>query len=142
MTVDSSGRRINPAQPGFYSIGMSSDVFNANTGAASYMYGGTATYNESSSYNSSNGRFTAPIAGRYLVFCAVLVNSGSGRLEGNISVNGSSRMNFNGTGSTYDGPSAIGVFNLNAGDYCTVQRQSGTAYNNHSQNYFGAYLLG
>ena len=61
--------------------------------------------------------------------CSVLVNTGTGRLEGNISKNNTNTLvNFNGTGTTYDGPSCSCVANLAANDNVRVKRQSGTAY--------------
>jgi hypothetical protein len=144
MRVDSSGRVTTPSQPAFMITEMSVTIFNANTGAASYLNGGTARTNVGSVYNSTNGRFTAPIAGRYLITLGVLVNTGTGRLEGNVRVNDVAYgLSFNGTGTTYDGPTATAVLTLNANDYVTVSRDIGTAYsNNHSNTYFGGYLLG
>jgi len=76
--------------------------------------------------------------------CGVLVNTGSGRLEGQINKNDSTTLiNFNGTGTTYDGPSGTCVVYLVANDNVRVKRGSGTAFPNvHGNLYFWGRLLG
>jgi hypothetical protein len=123
---------------------MSTTVFNANTGATSFLNGGTVHYNQGSGYNSTNGRFTAPVAGTYIITAAVLVENLTGRLEANLLLNGATaRISLNGTGTVYDGPVLTTVISLAANDYLTVSRVSGTAYASAHQNtYFSGYLLG
>ena len=141
MIIDRQGYVTTPNTASFYSSGMSGSSYDNGT-----MTGGLsgASHNIGNHYNSSNGVFTAPIAGRYLTGCGVLVENGSGRLEGNISKNNSTVVvNFNGTGTTYDGPTATAIVNLAANDTLRVKRQSGNAYNsNHGQHYFFAHLIG
>ena len=141
MYVHAAGYVTTPNTASFYSSGMSGSSYDNGT-----MTGGLsgASHNIGNHYNSSNGVFTAPIAGRYLTGCGVLVENGSGRLEGNISKNNSTVVvNFNGTGTTYDGPTATAIVNLAANDTLRVKRQSGNAYNsNHGQHYFFAHLIG
>ena len=73
-----------------------------------------------------------------------MVQNGSGRLEGNISLNNSTAVvNFNGTGTTYDGPVAVAIVQMSANDTLRVKRQSGNAYDpGHGNHYFFAHLLG
>jgi hypothetical protein len=140
IDIDIAGRALNSNQTAFMQVtltGYNSQGFLSGTGS-------TYNLNRGNGYNATTGRFTAPVAGTYLLTCGILVETGTGRLEGNISINGSARINFNGTGTTYDGPTGILVTFMNAGDFARVNRQSGTAHSNgaHPQTYFGGYLLG
>ena len=84
--------------------------------------------------------------GLYLVTGSVLIQSGTGRLEGNLEYhNGSSWNNyvaFNGTGTTYDGPTFTCMIPLKEGYHIRIGRNSGNAYDpTHSNHYFGVHLL-
>ena len=139
MQITAQGYVLKGNTPGFLQRNMDGTYYNQGT-----LRGGTNQYNTGNHYNTSTGIFTVPVSGRYAVGCGILVSSGTGRAEGNISLNNSTRIVcFNGTGSTYDGPNAHVIVNLAANDTLRVNRQSGTAYPyQHDNSYFYAYLIG
>ena len=65
LKIDGAGRITMPAQPGVSAVQYSGN--NSSSGTYRVMYFNTFEYNTGSHYNSSNGRFTCPIAGKYLV---------------------------------------------------------------------------
>ena len=138
MRIADNGAITKPYQPAFSITGINGATFNSGA-----VTGGTVSIDNYSGYSTSTGRYTVQVAGKYIIFCSILVSTGTGRLEGNIAVNGVGTISFNGTGTTYDGPVGVMVVQLNVGDYVTVQRTSGTAYaSGHGQNYFMGYMLG
>ena len=139
----------NPSGPptcGVFVKNMTGSTYDNGTlssGTVVYQYAPTG---QNSPYSTSNGNFTARVNGLYLVCGGVLVQHNTGRLEGRLEwYNGSSwqtYVNFNGTGTTYDGPTFTCMIPLKEGYALRMKRDSGNAYNSaHPQNYFGVHLL-
>jgi len=69
LTIDSSGRILTPARPAF----MARRTSNQSSGIVIFD---TAMINQGSHYNTSDGKFTAPIAGLYTFSSVVLSRLG------------------------------------------------------------------
>jgi hypothetical protein len=143
MTIDTSGRVTMPYQPSFMAYG------SWNYQASTYIWQGFATvdHNIGSHWNNNIGRFTAPIAGRYMIYAtahhsaistyhlwAFLKNGGLGGGNWVQSYDANS-----GSATT----SKQQVFNLAAGDYLEVASNA-TYANGYTGGYVavGVYLIG
>lgn len=106
----------------------------------------TVEHNIGGHFNSSNGRFTAPITGRYLMsFHGFRQDGQSGNWVVEYFINGSvrqSRSYDDSDSSTGYGPntSIVDVFSLSAGDYVTVNVTSGNLHGNDNCFFSGHFL--
>ena len=88
LTIDSSGRILTPARPMFYATG---PIGSPPSGVASdndIVFPNT-DFNVGNHYNTSTGKFTAPIAGFYQFHTSVMGDSSSARMMLRIFLNGS-----------------------------------------------------
>ena len=154
MRIDSSGRVTMPYQPAFRAF-RSSSVSVATSGVV--VFDSTST-NIGSNYNTSNGRFTAPVAGMYQFNMQVLLESLSNGnqcecsmfLNGGGTYNFGPRVKYQADYTGWDGyVSLIGTISiyLNASDYVQVSQQSGgtrTIYGNAGGVWstFSGFLIG
>ena len=126
LTIDSIGRVKMPNQPAFFAHGGTNIV--KGTGSHDVIFSSTDSINRGSHYSTTNGRFTAPVAGAYFFTAAV-------RLDGANVQYFRIRLTRNG-GDSYSRPHAIydlgtnydpryhtvqvsGVINLGVNDYVT-----------------------
>jgi len=140
LDIDNAGRITAPSQPFFYIRGAGVNWTSTNQGDAPFN---NVIYNRGSHFNTTNYRFTAPVAGVYAINFCFFSNGGSaGRLS--IKLNGAgyfdSQNQYNPSGFT----TWSGNVYLNANDYLTVgdwQNFSGcVVYMGHA--HFSGYLLG
>ena len=145
MKIDSSGRVTMPYQPAFY-------VYNLNfpgSGAAGTASGGSVSVNIGSHYSTTDGRFTAPIAGTYM-FSMMTQAYDSGNTSGNYQTAVFRKNGSNIGGETYhgwqpnDGNNHVQAQNtiivtLSANDYIQAYVQYGSR---DIQNFFCGYLIG
>jgi hypothetical protein len=133
MRIDSSGYVTKPYQVAF-------NAYNAASGDP--VLWATANLNIGSGYNTGTGRFTAPIAGRYLIYISLHAGAGLGRADFRLKVNGGDREGGAASqSSTYTQGTGIAVLQLAASDYVTVQALASFS-NVQALSYFGGYLLG
>ena len=132
MRIDSAGRLTKPYQPAFCVSG--------TTFSGTDFLGTTITTNVGSHFNVSNGRFTAPISGMYLLsFALTTEDSNSHFIE--IAVNGSNVANRQLTyGVAFQSATQFVIVNINAGDYAIARRRD-TGYAVYNA-VFSGYLLG
>lgn len=118
MTVDSSGFVKMPFQPAFHAT--RDTAFNAGSGVIVFP---TTITNIGSGYNNSTGRFTAPVAGTYLIMTSFFTNIANAAIDFRINVNGGNVGGNATTGTTTvtrDCHAYI-VYTLAINDYVTIE---------------------
>ena len=115
---------------------------------------GTVYVNKGSHYSTSNGRFTAPIAGTYLFYMSYIKNGSLSVHRRGFIKNGSTTDLFpNGRQLRLDADSSGGqqygdngylimMTTLAANDYIQVYQSAGNSYGAHEYEVFGGYLIG
>ena len=141
-----------PSQPCFHAYGATSGTSNADV-----IFGNTYV-NVGSHYSTSNGRFTAPVAGVYLFFWGAIGNNNNDVYRYWIMKNGSKniansnndihlRLDTTGTGSEYEFGTRVQMLSLAANDYVQINFKadsSNSTYIGSNDDYmnFGGYLIG
>lgn len=119
--IDSSGNITAPNQPSFFAY-MSAN-FSIGVGSTKYTLD-SVQHNTGSHYSTSTGKFTAPVAGKYLFLCNLAINNTGANpsyLSPGIRVNNSS-IYYNGWDSKMSGTGYISnsnqiIIELSANDY-------------------------
>jgi hypothetical protein len=142
MRLDSGGRVTMPFQPAFAAYDLTFPSGTSGVGT-----GGTVLSNIGSCYNSSNGRFTAPVSGTYLFNLSVQAfNSGSTTyVNVSLQVNGSTTVGsfVTGYGGTFNNHTQVTgsvIVYLNATDYAQIFVNYGAR--SGAQNTFNGFLIG
>ena len=141
LRIDSNGQVTKPSQASFAAM-KSGNAYSLNGQVFPFD---TTTHNVGSHFNTSNYRFTAPVAGRYLfTFYSILNSSGQGRYE--ILINGSAdqngtRVHMTPNTSNWDHVSTSWILNLAANDYIQMYSQTNTGWHGgHWQRFCGELL--
>jgi hypothetical protein len=143
MRIDASGRVTTPFQPAFIAKGLASQTTYTRNQVVVFN---TVAYNVGSSYNTANGRFTAPIAGLYAFTFQLYLNPGNTNAPIGFTINGTMEIFFlqnvalNGIGLSTQ-------ISLAANDYVEVRVRdvvggSATIFNGGDHTQFTGHLIG
>ena len=143
LTIDSSGRVLIPQLP-CASVGLTT----ANTKDTSNPYTSTGTIifddvflNQGSVYDTSNGRFTAPVAGVYELSVSLLQDDDGtvGALDIRFSKNGTDINEgsnpYSSNDTKYHTVSWVRLIDLSANDYLTMRLVTGGLFINANSFY-------
>ena len=146
MRVDELGRVTKPAQPCFSGLNATGSGAGSAGTAEKMKYHATGARNFANvgdMHNTSNGRFTVPVAGNYIFFFTNLqTNDKYAHLYKNGSMVGGSGSSLSYTGDGgYNDLSAGGIITLAANDYVQFAYEgSGQTYQNEHGSCFFALL--
>jgi len=149
MRIDSAGRVTMPYQPAFVAYNAPATL----TNNAVIVWDSTAL-NRGSVYNTSNGRFTAPVAGLYQFFASVRIENSVGtatyhrvsfRHNGSDIYWSKSRLNPRTVTGYYTHAASDQIIDMSAGDYVDVKFEasfSSCSTSSRTEHVFYGYLIG
>ena len=146
--VDSSGRVTMPYQPGFESVLTSTSGSVQYTSINSEIVFNSTNSNVGNHYNTSTGRFTAPVTGNYMFYMFGMTTATTWynfRKNGSPVTYPTHPYSISGTGSDWAQSSGMTIISLNVGDYVSVftgGAGSGIYGGGNNHNVFVGYLLG
>jgi len=146
LRISNTGSVITPAQPGFYAR-RSTAGDNRAVGVQEWVISGTSSYNTGSHFDVSNGRFTAPVAGKYLFIAQPGYKQTGSDLQFYFRINNASisepvRLIDNGDDLvSHSAVTGSIIFNLALNDYVDIY-VGHLHHVNTTMNYFTGYLLG
>lgn len=142
MRIDTNGAVTKPYQPAFIAKGLAAQTTYTATQVIIFN---TAAYNVGSGYNTSNGRFTATVAGLYSFSYQIFLNPGNANTPVGFYKNGTLEIFYNPQTTMY-GMGLTALISLAAGDYVDVRVRSGggnvVVFNGGDHTQFRGYLVG
>ena len=144
MRINSNGVVTKPNQPCAFYVGLNNSHTNNATNNTETLVFATVKRNEGSHYDTSNGRFTAPIAGTYLVGVNILIddNASNAARSADLQKNGSgyATLTYDRNGGDYIGMSGTGIIELAVNDHITIRGTAGI--HTGGETNFWVYFLG
>jgi hypothetical protein len=144
MTIDTVGRVTKPNQPAFC---VYKDQSSWALAAGDTFVFNTAEFNVGGHYNTTNGRFTAPVTGTYVFHFFSIYTGNAGNDYIQMYKNGA-RINVgdvhftNSVGSQWDAVHYSRVIQLNANDYVYMRTGSGHTFHGNNWGGWSGYMLG
>ena len=140
MKINSNGQVTTPSQPSFAAY-RAQDSF---TQSGVIVFNATR-HNIGSHYNTSNGRFTAPVAGRYQFnFYSIILGSYNSAYY-SIRINGTAGkgnyVHVSKNVSGWDNVCTTWILNLNASDYVDINSNSSINWHGNDWQLFSGELL-
>ena len=155
LRIDSSGRMTLPYQPSFRAYATTAQTPGSQVTIIFNNDSATNMFNIGSHYNTTNGRFTAPITGVYVFQVQLLFSGQTAGTGGDTAIykNGASIISFNRRRYTADATGYGGylesattnILKLTAGDYITVVNDASSRVlyvNDPNWTHFAGWLLG
>ena len=152
MTIDSAGRILTPARPAFRAkfsasgtLAAGGDMGGGNSVlvADDITTSGFGLHNVGSHYSTSNGKFTAPIAGLYFFQFNIYQNNAADcEIDFYLGAQNLGNGRFYASGDSYSTCNASTTLMLSASDEVTIRVQVGTAYFNQTVSNFSGFLIG
>jgi hypothetical protein len=148
LRIDSSGRVTKPYQPGFEAVLTSTSGSVQYTSVNSEIVFNSTNSNVGNHYNTSTGRFTAPVTGNYMFYMFGMTTATTWynfRKNGSPVTYPTHSYSTSGTGSPWAQSSGMTIISLNVGDYVSVftgGAGSGIYGGGNNHNVFVGYLLG
>ena len=148
LNVSQSGYVTTPNQPAFYVQHTAAAGVNAASGTVVILT--AVQFDRTSSYSTSTGRYTAPIAGCYQFFFGT-IKSDSGRQPDSFvsrfrlrknGVNFSTELRLSENGGYGDSTSMVAMVNLAAGDFVDIFITDSGGWYGSTYAHFGGYLIG
>jgi hypothetical protein len=139
MRIDSTGAMTRPNHPCF-------DVTATGSSLSGTIIFNTVNIDNNSNYSTSNGRFTAPVAGSYLFYTMYIKQNSTAVMRRRFDKNGAAALGGRhirlDSANQYDHGSMTIIIDLAAGDYVTVNQFAGTSYGGVEYESFGGHLIG
>ena len=142
MIFEQGGRVTIPGQPSFAAYKST----NSYTQSGVIVFDSTR-HNIGSHYNTSNGRFTAPVAGRYQFTFYSIIKGNYSNAYYSIQINGSAGSGMyvhvsENIGNLWEGECTTWILSLSAGDYVDINSNSSINWHGNDWQLFSGHLLG
>ena len=142
MIFEQGGRVTIPGQPSFAAY----KAANSFSQSGIIVFDATR-HNIGSHYNTSNGRFTAPVAGRYQFTFYSIIKGNYSNAYYSIQINGVAGNGMyvhvsQNIGNIWEGECTTWILSLSAGDYVDINSNSTINWHGNNWQLFSGHLLG